>query len=126
MSLSYPYTFKINGTAFGSKVKRYSYKTTYTPVYSETVTTMDKKDHAVIVRWRHGLSVDMMPMSESDLASLQTALAGSNIATIKFASLQLNSEVETQMMLSPVSADLILKNASRRVLGNIPLQFTEL
>lgn len=124
--MTYPYIFKINGTDFSGRVKRYGYKTSYTPVYSNSVTTMDGVDHAVILRWRHGLTVDLMPMSESESASLQTALSGGNIASVQFSSLQLNSVVTAQMQITPSSAALVLKNASRRVLGDITLSFTEL
>ena len=124
--MNYPYTFKINGVDFSQKVKIYTYNTTYTPVYSEVITTMDKRDHAVIVRWRHGLEFEMMPLTEAELAALQAALGGRNIATVEFGSLQLGYDVTAQMMLSASTATLVLKNASRRVLGDIPMSFTEM
>ncbi len=126
MSLSFPYTFSVNGTDLKTKVERYSYKTSYTPVYSETVTTMDKVDHNVIIRWRHGLEVRINPLSEADLKALQTALAGSSIASVTFSSLQLEANVTCNMTLEPSSAALLLKNASRRVVGELTLKFTEL
>ena len=126
MSLSFPYTFTVNGTDLKTKVERYSYKTSYTPVYSETVTTMDKVDHNVIIRWRHSLEVRINPLSEADLKSLQTALAGSSIASVTFSSLQLEANVTCNMTLEPSSAALLLKNASRRVVGELTLKFTEL
>lgn len=126
MSLSFPYTFSINGTSFSGKVQRYGYKTSYMPVYSEVVTTLDKVDHSVIIRWRHGLEVILNPMSEADLKALQTALAGSSVASVTFSSLQLESDVTCNMVLAPSSAALVLKNASRRVVGDFSLKFTEL
>ena len=126
MSLSFPYTFTVNGTDLKTKVERYSYKTSYTPVYSETVTTMDKVDHNVIIRWRHSLEVRINPLSEADLKALQTALAGSSIASVTFSSLQLEADVTCNMMLEPSSAALLLKNATRRVVGELTLKFTEL
>lgn len=126
MSLSYPYTFKINNTDFAARVFRYGYTTSYDPVYSETVTTMDKVDHNVIVRWRHKLTVVLNPMTEAQLSALRTALAGSAVTSVKFSSLQLNADVTTNMSLDPASAELLLKNATRRVVGNVTLTFTEL
>jgi len=126
MSLSYPYSFSINATDFKAKVQRYSYSTSYTPVYSDSVTTMDKVDHSVIIRWRHGLSLIINPMSESDLYALQTALSSSQITSVKFSSLQLNQDVTCNMVLDPASAELVIKNATRRVLGPIQLNFTEM
>ena len=96
------------------------------PVYSEVVTTLDKVDHSVIIRWRHGLEVILNPMSEADLKALQTALAGSSVASVAFSSLQLESDVTCNMVLATSSAALVLKNASRRVLGDFSLKFTEL
>lgn len=126
MSLSYPYTFTVNNVDLKTKVQRYSYETTYEPVYSDTITTMDRIDHTVIARWRHGISVTINPMSESDLTTLQNALVAANVAVVKFSSLQLGVDVTCNMRLDPSSAALVLKNASRRVIGEIPLRFTEL
>ena len=126
MSLSYPYTLEINGVDLGSLVEKYGWDTSYTPVYSDTVTTLDKVDHNVIVRWRHGLNVKLRPLSETDLATIQSALFGSHVASVTFSSLQLNADVTCRMSLSPSSAALVLKNASRRVLGNVTLSFAEL
>ena len=126
MSLSFPYTFTVNGTDFKAKVQKYGYETSYTPVYSETVTTMDKVDHAVIVRWRHGLKLTLNPQSESDLKTFCTALSSAVVPVIVFSSLQLESDVSANMQLSPESAALVLKNSTRRVIGPIELTFTEL
>lgn len=126
MSLSYPYTFKVNDTDFSGYVLRYGYETSYTPVYSDTVTTMDKVDHAVVMRWRHGLTVKLRPMSEAELSTLRASLSGSTVASIKFSSLQLATVVTCNMMMDPSSAALVLKNNSRRVLGEVSLAFTEL
>lgn len=126
MSLSYPYTFTVNNVDLKTKVQRYSYETTYEPVYSDTITTMDRIDHTVIARWRHGISATINPMSESDLTTLQNALGAANVAVVKFSSLQLGVDVTCNMRLDPSSAALVLKNASRRVIGEIPLRFTEL
>ena len=124
--ISYPYTFKINNTDFAARVFRYGYKTSYDPVYSETVTTMDKVDHVVIIRWKHGLKVTLNPMSEADMKSLNTALASSSVPSITFSSLQLEANVTCNMTLTPEAAALVLKNSSRRVLGPITLTFTEM
>lgn len=124
--MTYPYTFKINGTDFATKVQRYSYSTSYTPVYTDNITTMDGVDHAVIKRWRHGLSVVLNPMSETDLATLQTALQNSTIASVQFSSLQLGVDVTCNMILNTEASTLVLKNASRRVLSELPLTFTEM
>lgn len=124
--MTYPYTFTVNGVDLSAKVQKYSYETSYTPVYSDTITTMDRIDHTVIVRWRHGLSLIINPMEDDELAALQTALSGSLVASVTFTSLQLGVDVACNMMLDVASAALVLKNASRRVIGGIPLTFTEM
>jgi len=124
--MTYPYTFTVNGVDLSAKVQKYSYETSYTPVYSDTITTMDRIDHTVIVRWRHGLSLIINPMEDDELAALQTALSGSLVASVTFTSLQLGVDVTCNMMLDVASAALVLKNASRRVIGGIPLTFTEM
>lgn len=124
--MTYPYTFTVNGVDLSAKVQKYSYETSYTPVYSDTITTMDRIDHTVIVRWRHGLSLIINPMEDDELAALQTALSGSLVASVTFTSLQLGVDVTCNMMIDVASAALVLKNASRRVIGGIPLTFTEM
>ena len=126
MSMSYPYTLKINNTDFSTKVQKYSYKTSYSPVYSDSVSTMDKIDHSVICRWRHSLEFTLNPMSEADLHALHTALSLANITSVKFTSLQLNDDVTCNMVLDMDAAEMVLKNASRRVIGPITLTFTEM
>lgn len=124
--MTYPYTFTVNGVDLSGRVQKYSYETSYTPVYSDTITTMDRIDHTVIVRWRHGLSLIINPMEDDELAALQTVLSGSLVASVAFTSLQLGVDVTCNMMLDVASAALVLKNASRRVIGGIPLTFTEM
>lgn len=126
MSLSYPYTFQVNSTDLKSYVLPYGYNTSYEPVYSDTITTLDGVDHSVILRWRHKLTVQLKPLSESNLSTIQTALGGATVASVKFSSLQRNTDVTVNMVLDPSSADIVLKNTSRRVLGNVTLTFTQL
>lgn len=124
--MTYPYTFTVNGVDLSAKVQKYSYETAYTPVYSDTITTMDTIDHAVIVRWRHGLSLIINPMEDDSVAALQAALGAYPVVSVTFTSLQLGTDVTCNMRLDAASAALVLKNASRRVIGGLPLTFTEM
>lgn len=126
MSLSYPYTFKVNSTNLASYVERYSYSTAKIPVYSDTVTTLDGVDHAVIIRWKHQLTVTLNPMSEATLATVQAALGNATVASVQFASLQDGSVVTKNMRITPSASVLALKNATRRVLDKVTLTFEEL
>ena len=124
--MSYPYTFRINNSDFSDIIQRYGYETTYDPIYADPITTLDMVDHTVIVRWKHGLKITCNPLSETRAKQLTQALTLSTVPVITFTSLQLRTAVTARMQLDSNSAALVLRNASRRLLGGTELTFVEL
>ena len=122
--MSYPYTFRINNSDFSDIIQRYGYETTYDPIYADPITTLDMVDHTVIVRWKHGLKITCNPLSETRAKQLTLTL--STVPVITFTSLQLGTAVTARMQLDSNSAALVLRNASRRLLGGTELTFVEL
>jgi len=124
--MSYPYTFKINGVDFSDIITRYGYQTVYDPIYSESITTMDMVEHTAVVRYKHGLTITVRPLEYTRLTQLTLALSANGIPSITFTSLQLNEEVTASMRLDSYTSELVLQNASRKLLGGTQLTFVEL
>lgn len=123
--MSFPYTFKINGIDFSDIIMKYGYKTAYEPVYTDTITTLDKVDHMAIVRWKNGITIPVRPLENVRIGQLTTELR-KGIPTITFTSLQKGSDVTATMKMDDYSAELVLQNASRLLLGGVSLTFVEL
>ena len=117
--------FEINGIDFSSLLQAYGYATSYVPVYSQSVQTMDGVEHVGILRYRGLLKVNLKPLTGAQLQSLTTALS-TGVPVIRYTCLQRNAVVIANMRLDNVSAELILKNASRMLYGDTDLTFTEL
>lgn len=124
--MSFPYTFKINGTDFSDIIMRYGYKTAYDPIYSDTITTLDMVDHTVIVRYKNGLTIPVRPLERVRLVQLTNALKNNGIPVITFTSLQQGVDVTANMRMDDYTSELVLRNASRLLLGGTELTFVEL
>ena len=120
------YTFRIGGLDFSNIIQRYGYETSYTPVYADTITTLDMVDHTAIIRWRGGLRIKVNPLTEAQTQNLADALSAMPVLTVTYTNLQIGAVVTQQMRLDDLSAALVLQNASRKLLGEIELAFTEL
>ena len=120
-----PYTFKINNTSYASLVKKYSYRTDRIPVESGRVTTMDKKDHVAIARYRGTLSMDINPTDETTFKNFCTALAA-GVLSVTYTCLQTKTDVTQYMTVKGMPGALAIQNANRKVIGGLSLTFTEL
>lgn len=117
--------FEINGIDFSDLLQAYGYSTAQIPVYSQSVQTMDGIEHVGILRYRGSLKVSLKPLTGLELGSLTNALAD-GVPVIRYTCLQRNAVVMANMRLDDVSAELVLKNASRMLYGGTELKFTEL
>ena len=118
-------TFIINGVDFSDLLQTYGYSTAYTPVYSQSVQTMDGYEHVGVLRYRGSLTVNLKPLTGTQLKDFTNALSVA-VPTVLYTCLQRNMTVQANMRLDNVSAELVLKNASRMLYGNTQLTFTEL
>lgn len=123
--MSTPYTFRINGVDFSNVITAYGYATQYVPVYSESVTTLDGVEHTTVLRYKGSLTITVRPLEGAELRALTNALAV-GIPSITYTCLQRNTNATANMKLDTMSAELVLRNASRLLLGNNQLTFTEL
>lgn len=118
-------TFTINSTDCSSYLTKYGYSTTYTPVYADPVVTLDGVEHTALIRHRGSLKVTIKPMTATDWATFISNIT-TGIMSVTYSCLQRGTDVTANMRLDPVSAELVLINASRTVYGNCELTFIEL
>lgn len=118
-------TFLINGTDFSGYIQKYGYSTAYTPVYSQSVQTMDGIEHVAVLRYRGSVSVTLKPLTAAQWAVLSAVLA-TGLLSVTYTCVQRNTDVLANMKLDAMSANTVLKNASRTLYGDTQLTFTEL
>ena len=118
-------TFKIATVDYSSYLTKYGYSTTYTPVYADSVITLDKVEHTVLIRHRGALTVTLRPMTATEWATFAAAISG-GILTITYTNIQTGADVTANMRLDEYSAETVLINASRTLYGGCQLTFVEL
>lgn len=118
-------TFKINNIDCSGYITRYGYGTTYNPVFSESVVTMDGVEHVTVKRYKGTLTVTLRPLTGTQWATL-SALLATGILTVQYTCIQRNTDVTASMKLDNISADMVLKNATRTLYGDTQLTFVEL
>ena len=119
-------TFEINNTDFSGLLTKYGYATAYNPVYTQSLMTLNGYEKVAYLRHRGSLTVTLRPLTSAELSAL-TAVLATGIMEIRYTCLQRNTVVVTRMKLDGGdSAEMILKNASRTLVGNTQLTFTEL
>ena len=119
------YTFKINNVDFSDVIQKYGYATSYDPVYSDSMMSLNGIEYIAILRYRGTLTITLKPLEGTRLSQLTTALTA-GIPEITYTCLQRNADVITSMRLDVNSAELLLENASRKLVGNTQITFTEL
>lgn len=123
--MSYPYTFKIGTTDYSTYLTKYGYATTLEPVYSDSMVDLAGVEHTAVLRYKGTLTVTLKPMEGTSWATLATALM-TGILEITYTCLQRNSDIIASMRLDAVSTEFVLENASRKLVGNTVLTFTQL
>ena len=118
-------TFEVNGHDCSDLIQKYGYATSYVPVYTQSVQTMDGVEHVGILRYRGTLTVTLKPLTGTQLNNFTNYL-GSGVPSIRYQCLQRNTVVLANMKLDPVSADLVLQNASHTFYGDTQITFTQL
>ena len=100
------FTFKINNTDYSSYVERDSYSTAVTPVYSETITTLDGVDHKALKRLKGKVSVQLNPQTAANTAAICADLLSSPVE-VQYHCLQRNVDITANMAVDNVSADFL-------------------
>ena len=117
-------TFKINNVDYSTYLTKYGYSTSYTPVFADSVTTLDGVEHTAVIRYRGTLTVTLRPMTATEWATFSAALAG--ILSITYTNIQKGTDVTVNMRMDEYSANLVLINTSRTLFGDTQLTFVEL
>lgn len=123
--MSYPYTFKIGTTDYSGYLTKYGYATTLEPVYADSMVDLAGVEHTAVLRYKGTLTVTLRPLEGTSWATLASSLMG-GILEITYTCLQRNSTIIASMRLDTVSTEFVLENATRKLVGNTVLTFTQL
>lgn len=119
------YCFTVNGKDFSDVVEKYGYETNLIPVYSKTVTTLDKVDHMCLVRMRGQLTVRVNSISAERAKDLSAELS-SLPASIGYHSFQIGTDVEQTMRISGLPMGITLITPTTVFLDGASITFDEL
>jgi hypothetical protein len=97
------YTFIVNGNDYTGLVERDSYRTAVTPVYGETIQTLDGVGHTALLRVKGSLTVKLNPQTASQTAAICADLLNAP-CEVQYKCLQRNVNVTALMVLDVVSA----------------------
>lgn len=100
------YTFTVNGTDFSKFVERDKYSTSLSPVYGETIQTIDGVGHTALLRKKGALRLTLNPQNATDTAAICTALLNSP-CEVTYHCLQRNADVTALMTLDSLSATFL-------------------
>lgn len=100
------YTFLVNSHDYTNLVERDSYRTSVTPVYGETIQTLDGVGHTALLRQKGELSVRMNPQTAATVAALCSDLLNAP-CEVKYHCLQRNADVTALMTIDSVSAQFL-------------------
>lgn len=100
------YTFKINNTDYSQFVERDSYVTELTPVFGETIKTMDGVNHTALLRLRGSITVGLNPQTKANTAAICTDLLQSPVE-VQYHCLQRNANVTALMVADTISAQFL-------------------
>ena len=117
-------TFKVNDTDFSGIVEKGSYITDRTMVVGAKYTDLNKVDHTTIVRDRGYLEVTLNPTSQTQIASLYTAIRNAP-CKVKYHSFQKGTDVEEMMIPSLEPLQDAKKRSSGHWVRKVRLTFTE-
>lgn len=93
----------VNGLDITNWIEIDSYETSLSPVYGDSVTTMDGVDHVAVTRYKGTVTVSLNPLTLDRTAQLCNALLSGAI-NAQYYCLQRNHEVFANMRIDGVSA----------------------
>lgn len=100
------YRFKAGGLDLAPYVERDSYATTVTPVFTDSVTTMDGVDHYSLLRLRGSVTVKLNPQSAAATALICAALLQHPV-TVEYFCLQRQAVVVASMRAPAQTAQFL-------------------
>ena len=96
----------VNGVDLTPYVERDSYRTSLSPVYSETINTLDGIGHTALLRLKGALRIGLNPQTDSDTATVCTTLLNSPCQVV-YHCLQRDADVSALMKVDTLSAQFL-------------------
>lgn len=119
------YRFTVNGKDFSDLVEKYGYETALIPVFTRSVTTLDKVEHTKMVRQRGQLNLQLNPVMEQRIKEL-TAELSSMPVSIGYHNFQLGADVTQIMKTEGIRSGIALITQSGDWLTGTSVTFDEL
>lgn len=119
------YLFTVNGKDFSDLVEKYGYETALIPVFTRSITTLDKVEHTKMVRQRGQLNLQLNPVMEQRIKEL-TAELSSMPVEIGYHNFQLGQDVIQTMKTEGIRSGIALITQSRDWLTIDSITFDEL
>ena len=102
------YTLTVNGTDLTNYVLYDSYSTNKTPVYANSVTTLDGVEHTALIRTRGSLTFQLNPQNATITQTIASSLL-TQPCSVHYFSLQTQQYEDDTMKLTDQSADYLVK-----------------
>lgn len=119
------FRFTVNGKDFSDIVHKYGYETALIPVFSKTVTTLDKVDHVCVVRWRGQLTVRINPVPAERFAEFCSELVMLP-GLVGYHNFQNGYDVEKTMKVNDLHMALALITSATDYVDGSSITFDEL
>lgn len=116
--------FDVNGVDCSALVHKYGYQTESVPVWSRTVTTLDKREIKKLMRRRGVLTVKLNDAPEEQVAAFFAAMR-TMPATVGYHRFQTGSDVTQTMTTDSAPLALLLKDGDTRWLEGFTMTFEE-
>lgn len=117
--------FDVNGVDCSALVHKYGYQTESVPVWSRTVTTLDKREIKKLIRRRGVLTVKLNDAPE-ELVTAFFAAMRTMPATIKYHRFQTGTDVTQTMTTDSAPLALLLEDGGTRWLEGFTMTFEEM
>ena len=119
------FPFSVNGVDFSALIHKRGYKTNRVPVYSDSVTTLDGKDHYNLIRTKGVLAVTLNPAEKSKMLALMEELQIQPVR-VRYHSFQTGMTETETMVVQDMSMALLLSTAGKDWLGGAELVFEQM
>ena len=115
--------FELNGVDYSAYAAPDSITVERTPVYARKITTPDGVDHNIINRWKHSITVQLMPLTREQVAQLSEELSV-NPVRVRYENPVIGT-VTQNMQCDNISQMLAIRDSWREYWKGGKIVFTE-
>lgn len=115
--------FELNNIDYSSYVAPNSITVDRSPVYARKITTLDGVAHNIINRWKHSITVQLMPLSREQAAQLSEELS-KNPVRVRYENPFVGT-VTQDMQCDNLSQVLAIRDSWREYWKGGKISFTE-